>query len=70
MIFLDRDQFPIPSALDLSDPTSKAAEELKDGIDRLGSDNPINGTDFKAYKNKEIRKALTEMSYGKCAYYQ
>jgi hypothetical protein len=68
MIFLDRDSVPAPAALDLTDPTSKAARELAEAVQRLGTNHPMKSEDFSAYKDDGVREALTELSHGKCAY--
>ena len=68
MIFLDRRRVGVPDALKLDVPTSKGAKELAEGKARINSNDPMKSDDFKAYKDKDVRAALTKLSHGKCAY--
>lgn len=67
MIFVARSA--CPASLDLAEPGSAGALELKSSIQHWKDHGkPPPGSSFKAYKGADVRDALIEMFKGKCAY--
>lgn len=58
-----------PTVLDLSNPNSVGAKELKRFVDRFeqSQELPKSG-EYKAYKHSDVKEALTVLFHGKCAY--
>jgi 5-methylcytosine-specific restriction endonuclease McrA len=66
MIYVDRNKVPVPAIL--IDPAGKAAEEISKAITHFTSADKDKPFEFKVYGDKTVKKALTLLFNGKCAY--
>jgi uncharacterized protein (TIGR02646 family) len=67
MIHVDRNRVPRPSVLDLQE-DSPARRELEKAVEFYSKGRRQRRFEFHAFNNREVKKALTELFHGKCAY--
>lgn len=66
MIFIDRTKVTVPKIL--TDPKGKAAEEISKAIALYTTPGNNKSFKFEVYGDKTVKKALTKLFNGKCAY--
>jgi hypothetical protein len=66
MIFIDKTKIPVPKVL--TDPKGKGVKEITEAIAHFTSSQKNKTFHFKAYGDKTVKKALTKLFNGKCAY--
>ena len=67
MIHIDRSRVPAPEML--ASPNGKGPLERQNNIELMGHNPPeVDKLEFKAYKEDEVRQAVNQLFYGKCAY--